>query len=143
VEKDHRALADEPSAYDRFVSIGVREHAGRDCNEQWPRTIAITLHPGGIGLTSATFKMRKRSTNDGTIKHISPGGYTPSLAERPIFMQKWGPDVRAVENLSCHYHRTVDQRRRNFETHWGRIRAIDPLRSNEKFRLRLPRSRWR
>jgi cyclopropane fatty-acyl-phospholipid synthase-like methyltransferase len=58
-------------------------------------------------------------------------------------MEKCGLDVRAVGNLSYHYHRTVDQRRRNFETHWGRIRAIDPFRSNQKFRLRLPRSRWR
>jgi hypothetical protein len=24
-----------PARYDRFVSIGVHEHAGRDCNEQW------------------------------------------------------------------------------------------------------------
>jgi cyclopropane-fatty-acyl-phospholipid synthase len=28
----------------------------------------------------------------------------------------------------------VDQWRRNFETHWERIRALDPVRFNEKFR---------
>lgn len=33
VEKDHRELENEPSRYDRFVSVGVHEHAGRDCNE--------------------------------------------------------------------------------------------------------------
>ena len=134
VEKDHRALANEPSAYDRFVSIGVHEHAGRDCNEQWISSIATGLRPGGIGLISATFNMKKRPTNYCTIKHIFPGGYIPSLAETLILMEKYGLDVRSLENLSYHYHRTVDQWRRNFETNWERIRAIDPLRFNEKFR---------
>lgn len=34
VDRDHREPANEPSRCDRFVSIGVHEHAGRDCNEQ-------------------------------------------------------------------------------------------------------------
>lgn len=134
VEKDHRELADEPSAYDRFVSVGVHEHAGRDCNEQWIRSIALGLRPSGIGLISATFNMRKRPTNYCTIKHIFPGGYIPSLAETLILMEKYGLDVRAVENVSYHYHRTVDEWLKNFETNWERIRAIDPVRFNEKFR---------
>ena len=134
VEKDHRQLAEEPAGYDRFVSIGVHEHAGRDCNEQWIRSIAVGLRPGGIGLISSTFNMKKRPTNYCTIKHIFPGGYIPSLAETLILMEKYGLDVRAVENLSYHYHRSVDQWLKNFETRWERIRAIDPLRFNETFR---------
>jgi len=70
VEKDHRELADEPARYDRFASIGVHEHAGRDCNEQRIASIATELRPGGIGLISATFNMRKRPTNYCTIKHL-------------------------------------------------------------------------
>jgi hypothetical protein len=82
VEKDHRELANEPSRYDRFVSIGVHEHAGRDCNEQWIRSIATGLRPGGVGLISATFNMKKRPTNYCTIKHIFPGGPLPHLLLR-------------------------------------------------------------
>jgi cyclopropane-fatty-acyl-phospholipid synthase len=134
VEKDHRELANEPSRYDRFVSIGVHEHAGRDCNEQWIRSIAIGLRPGGIGLISSTFNMRKRPTNYCTIKHMFPGGYIPSLAETLILMEKYGLDVRAIENRSYHYHRTVEHWLKNFETHWEAIRAIDPVRFNERFR---------
>lgn len=78
VEKDHRELANEPSSYDRFVSIGVHEHAGRDCNEQWIRSIAIGLRPGGVGLISSTFNMKKRPTNYCTIKHMFPGGHSQS-----------------------------------------------------------------
>lgn len=134
VEKDHRELENEPEAYDRFVSIGVHEHAGRDCNEQWIRSIATGLRPGGIGLISATFNMKKRPTNYCTIKHIFPGGYIPSLAETLILMEEYGLDVRAVENLSYHYHRTVEQWLKNFETHWEEIHALDPARFDEKFR---------
>lgn len=134
VEKDHRELANEPSRYDRFVSVGVHEHAGRDCNEEWIRSIAIGLRPGGIGLISATFNMKKRPTNYCTIKHIFPGGYIPSLAETLILMEKYGLDVRAIDNRSYHYHRTVEQWLKNFETNWERIHAIDPVRFNEAFR---------
>ena len=134
VEKDHRELADEPACYDRFVSVGVHEHAGRDCNEEWIRSIAIGLRPGGVGLISATFNIRKRPTNYCTIKHIFPGGYIPSLAQTLILMEKYGLDVRSVENMSYHYHRTVDRWLRNLESNWERIHAIDPIRFDEKFR---------
>jgi len=134
VEKDHRELAAEPDAYDRFVSIGVHEHAGRDCNEAWIRSIATALRPGGIGLISATFNMQKSPTNYCTIKHIFPGGYIPSLAETLILMEKYGLDVRAVENMSYHYHRTVESWLGNLETKWEQIHALDPRRFDEKFR---------
>jgi cyclopropane-fatty-acyl-phospholipid synthase len=116
------------------VSIGVHEHAGRDCNEQWIASIARGLRPGGIGLISATFNMKQRPTNYCTIKHLFPGGYIPSLAQTLIFMEKHGLNVRAIDNLSYHYHRTVEQWLRNLEANWERIRAIDPQRFSEKFR---------
>jgi cyclopropane-fatty-acyl-phospholipid synthase len=134
VEKDHRELANEPATYDRFVSVGVQEHAGRDCSEQWIRSIAIGLRPGGVGLISSTFNMQKRPTNYATIKHIFPGGYIPSLAETLIHMERYGLDVRSIENMSYHYHRSVDWWLKNFESHWERIRAIDPVLFSEKFR---------
>ena len=134
VEKDHRELADEPDRYDRFVSVGVHEHAGQDCNEQWIRSIAIGLRPGGIGLISANFNMARGSTNYSTIKHIFPGGYIPSLAETLILMEQHGLDVRSIENRSYHYHRSINHWLKNFETNWERIRALDPVRFDEKFR---------
>lgn len=133
-EKDIRQLADEPARYDKFVSIGVHEHAGRDCNGQWIAAIARALRPGGIGLISATFNMRRRPTNYSTIKHVFPGGYIPSLAQTLVLMEKHGLDVQMIENLSYHYHRTVEQWLKNLEAHWERIRAIDPARFTEKFR---------
>jgi len=134
VERDHRQLADEPAAYDRFVSIGVHEHAGRACNEQWIRSIATGLRPGGIGFISATFNVRRRPTNYCTIKHIFPGGYIPGLAETLLLMEKHGLDLLSIENQSHHYHRTVECWLANLEANWQRIRSIDPMRFDEKFR---------
>ena len=134
MEKDHRELSDEPRCYDRFVSVGVHEHAGRDCNEQWIKSIADCLRPGGIGLISATFNMRKRPTNYCTIKYIFPGGYIPSLAETLILMEKYGLNVECIENRSYHYHRSVEAWLKNFESNWEKIVALDPIRFNEKFR---------
>jgi cyclopropane-fatty-acyl-phospholipid synthase len=134
VEKDHRDLSDEPGRYDRFVSIGVHEHAGRDCNEAWIRSIALGLRPGGIGLISATFNMQARPTNYCTIKHIFPGGYIPSLAQTMSLMERHGLNLLSIENRSYHYHRTVVHWLKNFETNWERIRSIDPARFDEAFR---------
>ena len=61
-------------------------------------------------------------------------GHLPSLAETLILMEKHGLDMREAENCSYHYHRTVEQWLANFETHWERIRALDPVRFTEKFR---------
>lgn len=134
LEWDHRDLVREPSRYDRFVSVGVHEHAGRDCNAQWIRSIATCLRPGGIGLISATFNIRKRPTNYATIRHIFPGGFIPSLAETLLLMEENGLDVQEIENLSPHYHRTVEQWLANFEARWERMRALDPARFDEPFR---------
>ena len=134
VERDHRELANEPASYDRFVSIGVHEHAGRDCNEQWIRSIATGLRHGGIGLISATFNIKKRPTNYSTIKHMFPGGYIPGLAETLLLMEKHGLDVRLVENRSYHYHRSIEQWLQNFDNQWEQSHAVDPTRFNEKFR---------
>lgn len=134
LEKDHRELAGEPGKYDKFVSVGVHEHAGRDCNEEWIRSIATCLRPGGTGLISATFNMKHRPTNYSTIKHIFPGGYIPSLAQTLLLMEKYGLDVRNIDNRSVHYHRTVEHWLYNFETRWPHMQALDPQRFNEAFR---------
>lgn len=63
------------------------------------------------------------------IRRARCGGF-PSPAPSSAASQTVSP----VENRSYHYHRTVDQWLQNFEAHWPRIQAIDPVRFNEKFR---------
>jgi cyclopropane-fatty-acyl-phospholipid synthase len=49
-------------------------------------------------------------------------------------MEKYGLDVREIENVSRHYHRSVDQWLTSSEANRERILAIDPVRFDEKFR---------
>ena len=62
VEGDHRDIMREAGAFDRFVSIGVHEHAGysRRQYQLWADSIAAALKTGGIGLVSTTSFMLRQ-----------------------------------------------------------------------------------
>lgn len=51
VERDHRELNHEPNAYDRYVSVGVYQHAGKNHQRPWIESIATALKSGGIALS--------------------------------------------------------------------------------------------
>jgi cyclopropane-fatty-acyl-phospholipid synthase len=68
VEKDHRELRQEPNTYDKYVSIGVYEHAGMDCQRDWIEGMAVALRPGGIGVLSSTTYMEHVPTEYLTIR---------------------------------------------------------------------------
>lgn len=134
VERDHRELANEPEAYDRYVSIGVYEHAGRNCQEAWIKSIAAALKPGGIGLISTTDYTAPFATELLTIKYVFPGGSVPTLPRALELLDANGLHVVDVEELSWHYQRTAEHWLAYFETNWPEIRTIDPARFNERFR---------
>ncbi len=134
VEGDHRALLREPEAYDRYVSIGVYEHAGRNCQREWIRSIATALKPGGIGLISTTDYIDRFDTELLTIKYIFPGGSVPSLPRTLQLLDEHGLHVVDVEELSWHYQRSAEQWLTNFEAHWPEIQAVDHDRFTERFR---------
>jgi cyclopropane-fatty-acyl-phospholipid synthase len=134
VERDHRELANEPETYDRYVSIGIYEHAGRNCQEAWIKSIAATLKPGGIGMISTTDYMAPFATELLTIKYVFPGGSVPTLPRALELLDANGLHVVDVEELSWHYQRTAEHWLANFEMHWAEIQAIDPARFTERFR---------
>ena len=134
VERDHRELAGEPEGYDRYLSVGVYEHAGPAWQEDWIRSIAAGLRPGGIGMISTTSYMHQVATEYLTIKYIFPGGSVPSLPRALELLDRHGLHVIEVEELGAHYRRTAEAWLRNFEVHWPEIQAIDPHRFDEHFR---------
>jgi cyclopropane-fatty-acyl-phospholipid synthase len=133
VEKDHRDLVNEPNTYDRYVSVGVFEHAGRYCLRSWVESIAAALKPGGIGMISTTAYLHKSSTEYLTIKHVFPGGKLPDLPQILELLDEYDLDVVDVENLSFHYRRTVEEWLDNLEAHWPEIHAINPKLFDEHF----------
>lgn len=134
VERDHRELMHEPAAYDRYLSVGVYEHAGRNCQPAWIRSIATALKLGGIGLISTTAYTARFDTELLTIKYIFPGGSVPGLARTLELLDEHGLHVVDVEELSWHYQRTVEHWLANFEARWPEIQALDPTRFTERFR---------
>ncbi|WP_291297559.1 cyclopropane-fatty-acyl-phospholipid synthase family protein [Elioraea sp.] len=134
VEKDHRDLAAEPGAYDRYLSVGVYEHAGHTCQKTWIEGIATALKPGGIGLISTTSYMAQFPTEYLTIKYIFPGGAVPSLPRALDLLDDAGLHVVRLEELGWHYQRTAEAWLANVEASWDAIVAIDPVRFTERFR---------
>jgi cyclopropane-fatty-acyl-phospholipid synthase len=134
VEKDHRELKREADTYDKYLSVGIYEHAGMDCQRDWIEGIALALRPGGIGVLSTVTYMEHLPTEYLTIKYVFPGGHVPSLPLTLALMDECGLHVIDVEDLSAHYQRTAENWLKNFTTRWAEIQAANPSIFTEKFR---------
>lgn len=120
--------------YDKLVSIGVLEHAGRDQLAEVIRPHAEALVPGGLGLLHFIGHVGRYETELFIRKHVFPGGWIPALADVIVAMERCGLEIVDIENLRRHYALTLDEWARRFETHWPQIRALDTQRFDERFR---------
>lgn len=131
VECDFREM---PGQYDKLLSIGTLEHAGRDQVHEVIRAHADALKPGGLGVIHFIGHVGMRDTEFYIRKHIFPGGWIPSLAEAITAMEACGLEVLDVENLRRHYALTLDCWAQRFDENWDAISTLDPVRFNERFR---------
>lgn len=122
------------TTYDKVVSIGVLEHAGRDQLAEVVRAHADFLAPGGIGMLHFIGHVGRYETELFIRKHVFPGGWIPALADVIVEMERCGLEVLDVENLRRHYALTLDAWAHRFEARWPQIQAIDPQRFDERFR---------
>jgi cyclopropane-fatty-acyl-phospholipid synthase len=136
VEGDHRDIIQESGRFDRFVSIGVHEHAGFRLKQYrlWAESIAGSLKEGGVGFVSTTSWMVRQMTGLLTLKYIFPGGHVPSLPDTLTAFERAGLMLVGVENLWPHYQRTMDEWRKNFARAWPEIEKADPTVFTERFR---------
>ena len=130
-EADFRSV-DGP--YDKLVSIGVLEHAGRDQLAEVVRAHADFLKPGGLGMLHFIGHIGPRETELFIRKHVFPGGWIPALSDVVVEMERCGLEVIDIENLRRHYALTLDAWAGRFEQQWPAIQALDPQRFNERFR---------
>jgi cyclopropane-fatty-acyl-phospholipid synthase len=125
----------EPAGrFDKVVSIGVLEHAGRDQLAEVIKAHADCLKPGGLGMLHFIGHLGPHETELFIRKHVFPGGWIPSLAETLVEMERCGLEVLDIENLRRHYALTLDVWAERFEQQWPRIQALDPQRFDERFR---------
>ncbi len=120
--------------YDKVVSIGVLEHAGRDQLAEVIKAHADFLKPGGLGLLHFIGHVGRRDTEPFIRKHVFPGGWIPSLADALVQMERFGLEVLDVENLRRHYALTLDAWAQRFAANWPAIQALQPQRFTERFR---------
>ncbi len=130
-ECDFRAM---PGQYDKLLSIGTLEHAGRDQLPEVIRAHADALKPGGLGVIHFIGHVGRRDTEFFIRNYIFPGGWIPSLAQAIDWMERCGLEVMDVENLRRHYALTLDCWAERFDRSWDAIHALDPRRFDERFR---------
>ncbi|HZQ73857.1 MAG TPA: cyclopropane-fatty-acyl-phospholipid synthase family protein [Burkholderiales bacterium] len=130
----HADFRTNPREFDKVVSIGCLEHAGRDQLREVIRSHARLLKKGGIGLIHFIGHVGRMETDYFIRKYVFPGGWIPSLADAIVEMENAGLEVIDIENLRRHYALTLDAWGERFDRNWERIRALDPKRFDERFR---------
>ncbi|MGC2518338.1 MAG: cyclopropane-fatty-acyl-phospholipid synthase family protein [Burkholderiales bacterium] len=131
VECDFRQV---PRRFDKLLSIGTLEHAGRDQLPEVIRAHADYLKPGGLGVIHFIGHVGVLDTEFYIRKHIFPGGWIPSLAQAIDHMERCGLEVVDVENLRRHYALTLDAWAERFDRRWEEIHRLDPVKFDEHFR---------
>ena len=120
--------------YDKVMSIGVLEHAGRDQIDEVVKAHADFLKPGGLGMLHFIGHVGQYPTEFFIRDHVFPGGWIPSLTETLDAMDKYGLEILDIENLRRHYVLTLEAWCERFDANWESIHAIDPRRFDERFR---------
>lgn len=130
VECDFREM---PGQYDKLLSIGTLEHAGRDQLAEVIRAHAAAMKPGALGVIHFIGHVGVSDTEFYIRKYIFPGGWIPSLSQAIAAMEDAGLEVVDIENLRRHYALTLDAWATRFEERWNAINAIDPKRFDDRF----------
>jgi len=120
--------------FDKVVSIGVLEHAGRDQLREVVKAHADFLKPGGLGMLHFIGHVGVRDTEFYIRRHVFPGGWIPSLAETITALEDCGLEVLDIENLRRHYALTLDEWAARFDRNWDKIQALAPNKFDEHFR---------
>ena len=130
-QADYREAADDPSQYDRVVSIGLMEHVGPRNYRGFFEIACHRLKQGGLALVHTIGGNRSREVADRWItKYIFPGGVIPSEAqiagakEGLFVLEDW-------HNFGPDYDRTLMAWEANFVEAWPDLRDRDGL--DERF----------
>jgi cyclopropane-fatty-acyl-phospholipid synthase len=119
--EDYRNIRGE---FDKFVSVGMFEHVGKQFIPTFMEKAQSILKRGGIGLLHTIGEERSMPGDPWTLKYIFPGGYIPTLDE---IIRNMG-EVRLVptdiENLRLHYARTVEEWSTRYEAQVKKVEAM-------------------
>ena len=102
---DYRELDEK---FDRIVSVGMFEHVGRKFYNTYFNKVSDLLNKDGIALIHTIGSIDSpRDPHPWISKYIFPGGYTPSLSQVVIPIERSGLIVSDIEVLRMHYSHTL------------------------------------
>jgi len=102
---DYRQLNEK---FDRVVSVGMFEHVGRKFYNKYFNKVYDFLNEDGVALIHTIGSINPpRGPQPWITKYIFPGGYTPSLSEVSLPIEKSGLIVSDIEVLRAHYQHTL------------------------------------
>jgi cyclopropane-fatty-acyl-phospholipid synthase len=108
--------------FDKFVSIGMFEHVGREYYGEFFDKVARLLEPGGTGVLHTIGREREQGLDAWISKYIFPGAYLPTIGQLGDGLAAGGLVMTDMENLRPHYARTLDAWSERFEEHIDEIR---------------------
>jgi len=102
---DYREVSEK---FDRVVSVGMFEHVGRKFYKTFFQKINEILYEDGISLLHTIGSVNQpRQPQPWITRYIFPGGYTPSLSEVIVSIEKSGLILSDLEILRMHYSYTL------------------------------------
>jgi len=102
---DYREMNEK---FDRIVSVGMFEHVGRKFYKTYFNKVSEVLKDDGVALIHTIGSVNTpRDPHPWITKYIFPGGYTPSLSEVALPIEKSGLIISDMEVLRTHYSHTL------------------------------------
>ena len=109
---DYREVKEK---FDRIVSVGMFEHVGRKFYRTFFEKIYDILNKDGIALLHTIGSVNPpRQPQPWITRYIFPGGYTPSLSQMTIPIEKSGLILSDLEIIRMHYSHTLRHWKENF-----------------------------
>ena len=116
---DYRQLNEK---FDRVVSVGMLEHVGRKFYNKYFNKVFDFLNEDGVALIHTIGSVNPpRGPQPWITKYIFPGGYTPSLSEVSLPIEKSGLIISDIEVLRMHYAHTLKNWKERFISKKGEV----------------------
>jgi cyclopropane-fatty-acyl-phospholipid synthase len=129
--EDYRHIRER---FDRIVSVGMFEHVGRPHYHRFFSRLNALLTDDGVALLHTIGRVHPPSPINVWIRqNIFPGAYLPSLSQLAPLLEKEDLWLADFENLRLHYALTLKEWNRRFQLNRERVRALDPVRHDERF----------
>jgi cyclopropane-fatty-acyl-phospholipid synthase len=112
---DYQSLARKGVQFDKIASVGMIEHVGKPHLEEFSKSTAKLLKPGGLALLHFITSPKEGPLCTWMDKYIFPGAYLPTISEMISHLSAQNFRILDVENLRTHYQMTLDHWSERFE----------------------------